>query len=121
MPKKAGLNLPQEIEVWYVLPAIRKEFTLRMIKGGMKQKDAAEKLGITEAAVSQYVNKKRASEVKLDDKILKEISGSVKQILKGASVINEIQKICHLIKSEGCLCDIHRKYGNPPKDCKICV
>ncbi|MBU0898294.1 MAG: cysteine desulfurase NifS [Nanoarchaeota archaeon] len=120
MPKKAGLNLPQEIEVWYVLPAIRKEFAMKMVKKGMKQREIANKLGITEAAISQYIKNKRASKIKLDEKIIKEIDRAVERVLKGSSVLQEIQNVCSFVKREGYLCKIHRKYGTPPKKCDIC-
>ena len=120
MSKKSGLSLPQEIEVWYVLPAIRKEFAVKMVKKGMKQREVASKLGITEAAISQYMKNKRASKIKLDEKIIKEIDKAVERVLKGSSVLQEIQNVCSFVKREGCLCKIHRKYGTPPKGCDIC-
>ena len=115
------MALPQELEVWYILPAIRKEFAARMIDRGMKQKDIAEKLGLTEAAISQYVKNKRASEIKFDVKIKNEINRAVGRVIKGSSILEEIQKICHMVKQEKVLCEVHKKYGKPPKNCKVCL
>ena len=53
--------LPQEIELWYVIPSIRKALVTELKKYNLKQKDIAPLLGITESAVSQYVRDKRAS------------------------------------------------------------
>ena len=47
--------MPQEIEVWYIIPAVRRELAKSMVKIGLKQKQIAVTLGITEAAVSQYL------------------------------------------------------------------
>jgi len=53
------IKIDCEETVWYLLPLIRKEFAKSLIKDhGLTQRKAAEKLGITEAAVSQYVSKK---------------------------------------------------------------
>ena len=61
-----GIKLlhPQEIEVLYILPAIRRELTIEMKKIGLEQKKIAEYLCVTEAAVSQYLNSKRASQLR---------------------------------------------------------
>ena len=56
----APLKHPQEIEVWYVLPAIRKELVVTLKEKNLTQKKIAEFLNITEAAVSQYIKQKRA-------------------------------------------------------------
>ena len=41
--------MPQEIEVWYLIPALRKELARIFIKDyGLAQKKAAELLGISE-------------------------------------------------------------------------
>jgi len=58
------LEHPQEVEVWYVIPAIKRELSKSMMKdNGLSQKNVATLLGVTEAAVSQYINSKRANEV----------------------------------------------------------
>ena len=57
-----SLKLRQEIEVWYVIPAIRKEIAKGLVKKGLKQRAVARKLEITDAAVSQYFNSKRGGE-----------------------------------------------------------
>ncbi len=115
--------MPQEIEVWYILPVIRKEFALEMVRSGLKQKHVAEMLGITEAAVSQYLSSKRAKELDLDTQIKSEIKRSVKNILgKKANIIEEIQRILKIIKESGLLCEIHRKHHCClPEKCSVCM
>jgi predicted transcriptional regulator len=46
--------MPQEVEVWYVIPSIRRELALTMIEKGRTQKSIAKMLGVTEPAVTQY-------------------------------------------------------------------
>lgn len=111
----------QEIEVWYVIPAIRREMMLQMKKKKISQKDAAKLLGLTEAAVSQYMSGKRGADVKFGPDTKAEIRKSVDAIQKGASVMEEIHRLTSLCKANGTLCRIHRKMGNVPKECRICL
>jgi uncharacterized protein len=48
------------------LPGIRAEMVYRLVNDkGMSQSDAAKRLGVTRAAISQYMSKKRGAEVQL--------------------------------------------------------
>lgn len=114
--------MPQEVEVWYIIPSIRREFAIIMSKKGMPQKFIAEKLGITEAAVSQYIKNKRAHKIKFNQKTKKEIVVSVNRMLKNSHVITETQHICNLLKQTLSICQFHHIYDHDlPKDCKLCM
>lgn len=107
------LITPQEIEVFYLIPAIRKEMVICFKKQGLQQKEIAKILGITEAAVSQYLHEKRAKEFKLPKKIIKEIEESCK---KKKNIIKEITRILDLLKKERCgLCSNFNQFN-----CKGC-
>ena len=54
---------PQEIEVWHIIPAIRKELVVALKEKGNSQKKIADLLNLSEAAVSQYLKLKRAREI----------------------------------------------------------
>jgi len=55
-------KVPCEIVTWYLLPAIRREMSSIMVNEyEMQQKDAAKLLGVTNAAVSQYISRKRGN------------------------------------------------------------
>ena len=66
------LIFPQEIEVWYVLPLIRRKIALKMVEKGLQQKEVAKIMGITPAAVCQYKTEKRAKEDFFDGDMNKE-------------------------------------------------
>ncbi len=103
---------PQEIEVWFVLPAIRRELAKSLVGYGLAQKEVAEKLGVTEAAISQYLNSKRAKEVEFDQELNKRIKESAKRIVdKKYNLIKEVQGICDLFKKRKFMCEIHKKHG----------
>jgi predicted transcriptional regulator len=88
--------------VWNILPAIRREFAKNLIENkNFNQRQVADKLKITEATVSRYVSGKRGIFEITDKNILKEIKLSTNRIAKGddKTVVNEICKICRLLKS----------------------
>jgi len=116
------MESPQEIEVWYILPSLRKALAEEMLKMGLKQKDIASKLHVTNSAVSQYIKSKRATNVKFTPDIRKLISSSAYRIVNAkANVLVEIQKLCTKIRSNGFLCKIHKKHSKCNlKNCKVC-
>ena len=117
---KQKLLFPQEIEVWYVLPAIRKAFAVEMIKQGIPQKNIAHLMGITEAAVSQYKNDKRAH-IQLTEELKKEIEKSINKITTPEHMFSELMRIEQQIKNTGLFCQIHRSKSWTPNGCeKMC-
>lgn len=114
--------MPQQVEVWYIIPAIRKEFAKAMIAKGMTQKATAETLGVTEAAISQYIKNKRAKEeINFGKDIEKKIEESIELIIQGADVLGETKKICDLARKNGVVCTISKKMGLASKSCCICM
>jgi predicted transcriptional regulator len=111
----------QEIEVWYVIPAIRREMVLELKKRKVSQKAAARLLCLTEAAVSQYMSGKRGTDVRFGPDMRSEIRKSVDSIQKGAGVMEEIHRLTSFCKSNGTLCRLHRKMGDVPKECRMCL
>ncbi len=112
---------PQEIEVWYAIPSIRREIAIEMKKRGLAQKKIASILGITGAAVSQYFSKKRAAEIKFDKSLKKEVSKSVDRILENNELfMQEVQRILELPEIRTQLCKIHEQCGGACTECKIC-
>jgi hypothetical protein len=110
---------PQEIEVWYILPAIRKELVLAL-KKKHSQKDIANMLHLTPAAVSQYVNLKRGKEIKLPKNVVEKIEECSKKIVDKKTAFRQIQEISLFIKSTKALCRIHEDVEGDLKNCDIC-
>jgi len=67
------MKTPCEIIVWDVLPGIRDALAEELVKNGISQKEASKMLGITPAAVSQYVSKKRGYKIDVKDAVKDEI------------------------------------------------
>ena len=117
--------MPQEVEVRYMLPAIRRELARIFVEEHkFNQKDAAEILGLTEAAVSQYHDSKRAKDVIFSSKVIEEIKKSASKILAEKSnkqrVIAEMYRISNLTTVKQILCDLHRSQSKELENCNIC-
>ncbi|MBI5803535.1 hypothetical protein HY448_02510 [Candidatus Pacearchaeota archaeon] len=116
-------TMPQEIEVWYLIPALRREFARIFIeKYNSSQKRAAEILGITEAAISQYLNSKRGNEVKFSKKEMAEIEKAVGEVMKKSkNVVRAIYDLCIKFREKKVVCDLHKSHDkNIPKNCNVC-
>ena len=113
-------STPQEIEAWYVIPAIRRDFVKSMVKKGLSQTQVAKKLGLTDAAVSQYLSNKRGSDVKFSRSIRSEIEKSTSVLMDGGNVMKELQRICNLARKERVVCRLSISMGCKPKNCKEC-
>ena len=118
-------TMPQEIEVRYILPAIRRELARMLIKEHkLSQKEAANILGLTEAAISQYQHSKRAKEVVFSDNVVNEIKKSANLILNDKNrkqkVIAEMYRISNLATVRHILCDIHRSQSKDLASCNVC-
>ena len=117
--------MPQEIEVRYILPAIRRELARIFIQEHKNsQKQAAKILGLTEAAISQYQHSKRAKEVVFSESVVNEIRISADRILAAKNtkerLIAETYRISGLTKVRQILCDIHRAQSKDLENCNIC-
>ncbi len=94
---------PCEKAVWYNLPQIRADLAAGLVKTGMTQSGAAKKLGVTPAAVSQYLNKKRGRQVVKSRPYLDQIAVAVEMILEGTDdekVRLVVCKCCQMLTAE---------------------
>jgi len=115
------METPQEIQVWYILPAIRKHYAIYLKEAGLKQKEIASLLDITEAAVSQYLKNKRGNDVKFTEDILKEIKKSAQKVKeKKKDIRKETQNILNFVFKSPLMCGICHTHAGTPENCKIC-
>jgi len=105
--------LPQEVEVWYIIPAIRKEMSRVLVeKYELSYEKTGALIGVTKAAVSQYISNKRATKMKLPDWAKKEVEKSAEIIVAdNKRAIREIQRILRLMRKKKCSCSICKKYN----------
>jgi len=101
-------TLPQEVEVWYIIPAIRRDLSKHLVRDHkISYEKVGKLLGLTKAAISQYLKNKRAAKIKLHPKIDKEIIKSANKIIKNKSdSIKEIIRILKIIREKKLHCEV---------------
>lgn len=105
--KEVCVCLPQKAELFYLIPAIRKELIRESRKFSLKQSEAAKILGLTKSAASKYFHEKRASLIDFSKEMKKEIEKSAEQIFKnGKNANSEIVKLLGIAKKIGFTCKI---------------
>ena len=117
---KLQIIQPQEVEVFYILPAIRSGMAAAMKKQGMSQKEIARLLCVQESTISQYLSSKRAADVKFNERINKEIAAAVKRIKTKSNLVRETQNILAMVRSEKILCKVHESVADLPAGCDAC-
>lgn len=114
------IAMPQEIEVWYVFPALRREFAFELKQKGYNQKQIAQKMGLTESAVSQYLKSKRANNLNFDPDVKKQIHKSVNRFIKTGNMVREMLNLSSYMKKNMYICAIHKKFEKVPSKCALC-
>ncbi len=109
----------QEVEVWYVLPAIRKELVKELLKKGVKKSKISQMLNITKASVSHYTKNDRGDNISLN-KMRKDIKKGAEKILDGECPTSVIQRLLIISLKKGITCQIHKQIDSIKEECKIC-
>ena len=93
------IKTPCEQALWKILPSLRREIVVYMIeKKGIPRKQVAKIMGITPAAISQYMKKKRGMN-DFTNKQLSEIEEVADNIVESGNYEKGIVKgICKLCK-----------------------
>mgnify|MGYP001307203941 CR=1 FL=1 len=115
--------MPQEVEVFYLIPALRKELAQLFVSAhDLSQREAAALLGLTESAISQYLKDKRASGITFTAEEKKIVAKGAKKILEDKG--NASQHIFDLtvkLRGSKSMCDLHKSLDSAvDKNCDIC-
>ena len=120
--------LPAEIETKTSVPALRALVAKRLIKEyNFSQKDTAKLIGVTQAAISNYLRGTRGNLTSLGDDeriqtIVAEITTMMIEKHELSDIISKFNEACSVIRSNRMLCDIHKKL-EPSLDvdnCHVC-
>jgi predicted transcriptional regulator len=105
------------IVVQHILPALRVAIAKELVNNYKQKKtEISELMGLTPAAITQYLNKSRGENAKiLEDS--SEVSNLVKDIaqdmVEGKSppdmLLLKICHICQVVRTEGIICELHMK------------
>jgi hypothetical protein len=110
---------------WFVLPALRSELVGYLVEEKkLSRKDAAKRIGLTEAAVSQYLSKKRGKRFKFTKKEklkIREIGDSIAGAIKYPehAFLSGTCLLCKDVRKEKALCRIHQTEDGL-QGCNIC-
>jgi uncharacterized protein len=91
------MKLPCEEAMWYTLPMIRSDLARELISLGLSQKEAAEKLGVTPSAVSQYLHKKRGDGKKMPEEygvLIRDVASEILTSNDDSLVMGLVCKCC---------------------------
>lgn len=132
--KKLQAQHPIELEYWFILPALRRSVAQSLKDEGLKQKQVAKILGITEAGVSQYLKGSRGvlktkddKEILFPDWISQEVTKSCTAILEDPNdhnvFLREMNHLLSCIRSRprDFLCSLHDEYGIVDDNCDVCL
>lgn len=89
---------PCESVVWDVLPCLRSALARRLKQKGMRQTDIAEMLGVSPAAVSQYLSKKRGCSDEVEGVLEDDLDRSAAALIDGAKVTQELCRLCRIMQ-----------------------
>ncbi len=109
----------QEVEVWYVLPAIRKGLVEELLKKGTKKSKISKMLNITKASISHYTKNNRGNDLSLS-RMKIDIKRGAKKILEGECPTKVIQSLLIISLKKGVTCQIHKRIDNIKEECNIC-
>jgi len=107
---------PCSVVVRYILPAVNARIAMELIeRHGMKRSQAAKKMGLTPAAVTQYLANSRGGAYidligKSDEanKIIAKIAdGLANGKFSVYDVLDNICAICQAIRASGLICKMH--------------
>jgi len=97
-------------------------------KHGMKQKEAARILGVTDAAVSQYLSEKRATKRSLRafrtkefDDLVKHAAGIIASSPGEVEAMKAMCLCCSSIRARRLLCALHEEMAPQLRNCEFCL
>lgn len=113
----------------YILPALRVLIAKELVeKHGLRRAKAAEKMGITPAAVTQYLEKLRGEKavklVESSDEAIEIVSDIANGLAKDEAsvydVLENICRVCGTMMSKGFLCEMHKETMPALRESEVC-
>ncbi|MFQ5871634.1 MAG: helix-turn-helix domain-containing protein [Candidatus Geothermarchaeales archaeon] len=105
--------LPSEIEARYTIPALRAIAARKLVmEHGMKQQEVGQLLGVTQAAVSNYIRGARSTQLgwEEDEQLHKVVDDLVSDLVVGKNQVETVvafNEACSKIRYTRLLCDVH--------------
>ena len=118
-----------EIIVQDILPAIRALIAKELINNhSMTQQEVAKKLGVSQAAVSQYRREMRGFKVKIlqkDKTVIESIEDLASRLASGdldsVTASEQCCLICKTLRNKKLICELHMEAAPNFENCKFCL
>ena len=117
-----------ELVVRDILPGVRALLAAELLKSGLTQAKAAAKLGVSQAAISQYTRELRGwrvQKIAKDAAITSEVQKFARKLIDGepdaATVHGLLCGVCRAVRSRGLICEDHRQALGGLDNCKLCT
>ena len=118
-----------EVMVLDILPGVRALVARKLVEDhGFSQKVAAEKLGTTQPAISQYKRELRGSKLRSlesSPRLIEMIDSIASKAASGRlgheEVSTEFCSVCKFMRKEGLVCEFHRRMYPSLENCTICM
>jgi len=126
MVSEANMLIPCEVAVKSLVPAIRSAIARELTQTyGLKQKDVARLLGVTQTAVSKYTRHVRGIVLKVEE--VEEIQTTLKEIVVSLAngrmskyeLVAKFCVACEIIRQKGLMCELC-KLSDPSIDVQQC-
>ena len=122
------MKTPCELIVRTVLPTIRASIAKELVeKHGLSQKETAEILGVTTAAVSQYLSRKRATNRDREifaseefDELVREAAATIATRPGELEAMKALCRCCMRVRSRRLLCAMHEEIAPELHGCDFC-
>jgi len=122
------MKVPCEVLVKTVLPTVRMEIVKNLVdEYHLSQRHAARLMGLTAAAVSQYMSQKRATSRDLEifksadfSALVKETTARIAKNQGSIELMRAICDLCNHIRKSGLLCVLHQDSSLESKGCSFC-
>jgi len=123
---EANMLLPCEVAVRSVVPAIRSAIARELTQSyGLKQRDVASLLGVTQTAVSKYTRHARGTVLKIED--VDEIQPTIKEIVVSLAnghmskyeLMAKLCIACEIIRQKRLMCELCKR-SDPLIDVQQC-
>jgi len=106
------LMFPQEFDVWYLFPAIRKKLALKLLEKGLLQKEVASIMNISAATITHYKKDQRVKNDLLGYEFDELIDQAVIKIVEDNSLVpSEILLINQHFKKQDSYCKLFQQFS----------